>query len=101
MEQDGPMEFPVGPGIFQLEALWQREIALDRPALPAAAQDIVDLDVDLRPVERALTRMEGEGELADGQRLAQRRLGMGPGVLAADALVRARGELQLVVGQPK
>mmetsp|Transcript_36162 Transcript_36162/g.70286 ORF Transcript_36162/g.70286 Transcript_36162/m.70286 type:complete len:649 (+) Transcript_36162:65-2011(+) len=77
----------------------QLEVELHRGALVPALERVLELDVDLRPVERAVSRVELPLHLvlrAEAlQALAQLLLGLVPHLDVADVLVRARGELQV------
>jgi hypothetical protein len=44
----------VGRDVVQVEALGQVEVDLHRAELPAAAERVLQVELDLRPVERAL-----------------------------------------------
>ena len=51
----------VGADVVQVEALGHRVIELDRAALPLAAERVGDVEVDLRPVERAVAGVDRVG----------------------------------------
>ena len=54
-----PLGLPVGVDVFELEALRQHgEVELDGGDLPVAPQRVLDVDVDLRAVERAVARLQ-------------------------------------------
>ena len=58
VNHDRLMVAVVGPGKVHLEAFRQVEVHLDGGALPGPAQLILDLDVDLRPVEDAFAGID-------------------------------------------
>ena len=65
-----PLGLPVGVDVLELEALGQhREVDLDGGDLPGAPQHVLDVDVDLGPVEGAVARIQLVVEGVGGQRL--------------------------------
>ena len=94
MHHDRALLRAVGRGVGQVEALGQVEVALDRAVLPLAPQGVLDLVVDLRPVEGAAPLVELEGQADRVGRLLE-RLGRAvpDGVLADGLLRRARGQV--------
>src|SRR5262249_62243964 len=60
MDHDRPLPAAVGRDVLQLEPFRKLEIQLERRALPLAAQRILDLEIDLRPVERAAALIDLE-----------------------------------------
>ncbi len=73
VDDHGPVLGVVGPDVLQVEALGHLVVELDRRALPLATDGVDDIEVDLRPVERAVPfvhdigltdRVEGTPELA-------------------------------------
>ena len=77
--EDGPMDDHrpvvgvVGARVLQIEPLRQLVVELDRRALPLPADRIRDVEVDLRPVERAVAFVERVGLPGLLERLLQRR----------------------------
>ena len=59
MDHDRPMRLVVGPDVFEPEALGQVVIELHGAELPFAADAVADDEVDLRPIERRLARLDG------------------------------------------
>src|SRR5689334_11682313 len=55
MHDDRPVLAPVLADVLQVEALGVLEVALDRPELPGTADRVLDAEVDLRAVERAVS----------------------------------------------
>mmetsp|Transcript_30352 Transcript_30352/g.51992 ORF Transcript_30352/g.51992 Transcript_30352/m.51992 type:complete len:288 (-) Transcript_30352:750-1613(-) len=78
--------------ILQLEPLREIEIALDGGALPAAADRILDLDVDLRPVEGSSALVHRILPLLSLERSDQSLGGLLPYVIAAHALGGSRAQ---------
>ena len=79
-----PLGLPVGVDVVELEALRQHgEVDLDGGDLPVAPQRVLDVDVDLRSVERAVARLQLVGQRRSAlERVVQRLLGDVP-LLAA------------------
>ena len=69
------------------------EIDLHRAALPHAADAVLQRELDLGPVERALARLDIVCQSVLLERRCQSGLGLVPRLVRADALVRARGQL--------
>lgn len=84
--------------IAQLEALRQGKIKLNRAALVVSAQRIIDSNVDLGAVERAITgvKLPSSADLGGEvvQRLFELRLSCIPQRELANKLLRAGGELE-------
>ena len=105
VDHDRPMLFVVGPGVGDVEALGHGEVDLDGAALPGAAHDVADVKVDLGAVEGAVAGVEHVGErLAAGALLGveharEGALGALPHLVAADALLGPRAELDLDVAE--
>ena len=79
--------------IFGVKSLWHREIDLHRAALPLAANRVLERVFDLGPIESAFAF--GDFIRAPGclQALHQRRLGLVPDRVGADALRRPGRDL--------
>ena len=58
VEHDHPVVGVVGAGVGQVEALGEVEVHLDGPELPRAAERVLEVQVDLRAVERAVTLVD-------------------------------------------
>ena len=95
------VRFAVFADILQLEALRQVKIDLHRGALPGTAQYILDLEIDLRPVEHPLAGIDFIIQLADLQGLPQRFGGFVPIFNAADILLGPRRQVNLIVFEPE
>ena len=93
MDHHRPVLGAVGPDVGQAEALRELVVELDGAELPAPAEGVVDVEVDLRPVERAVARVDPVGDPAVIQRRLERALGLVPSLVRADALLRPGGEL--------
>src|SRR5215469_16200812 len=75
MDDYWPLRLPVGVDVGQVETLREhREVHLDRRELPGSAEGVVDVDVDLGPIEGPLARLELIGKAARPERLVQRLL---------------------------
>ena len=74
----GPVALVVGADVLEVEAVRELEVDLDGRQLPAPADGVADVDVDLRGVERALALGHHVGDARRLDRLAQRRLGLAP-----------------------
>ena len=73
----------VGADVVEVEALGELVVDLHGAELPLAADDVLDDEVDLRPVERGFAGLLGE-------RHAERFGGVAAGVLGAVPLLAAR-----------
>jgi hypothetical protein len=96
MNHDRPMRRVVLAGIRELEALRRIVVQLDRPELPGPSDAVRDVEVDLRPIERPVTFFQ----LVRAPRRLQRRPNAASArsqPVAADPLLRARGELERAV----
>ena len=58
MDDDGAVLPVVRPHVREPEANGHLVVELDRPHLPASAQDVRHVEIDLRPVERPLARRD-------------------------------------------
>src|SRR5688572_21059941 len=89
------MGLVVWPGVFELEALGELRIELNRRTLPRPANRILELDVDLRPVERTsadiLTKVDG----AALECLTKDRFCAVPRSVVAQLFLRSRRQLEL------
>ena len=81
-------------GVGEPEALRHRVVELHRAELPGAPDRVRHVQVDLRPVEGAVARVELVGQPAPLQRGGERGLGLVPHLVRADAVVRPGRELQ-------
>ena len=81
------------PDVLQVEPLRHLVIELDRRALPFAADRVGDVEVDLRPVERAVLLVDGVGLAGGVERALQRPFGVIPGRDLAQVLVGPGREL--------
>ncbi len=81
----------VGADVLQLEPLREVEVVLDGRQLPAAADGVAHVDVDLRPVEGRVALLDLVLEALLLQRGAQRGGGGLPRRLAPDRLERVAG----------
>ncbi len=70
------------------------EVELDGAALPAAAERVLEVQVDLRPVERAVAGVERvRRSRGDSSARAQRRLGLVPLLVGAEPVLGPGREL--------
>ena len=58
----------------ELEPRGQDQVHLDRPALPGASQAVAERELQLRPVERALSRLMAPGETCGSRRVGEQGL---------------------------
>jgi hypothetical protein len=84
----------VGVGIGELELLRHVVVQLHRPQLPGAADRVGHVEVDLRPVEGSVAGVVLELEALVDERALEGRLRPVPHLVAADALLGARGQLE-------
>ena len=96
VDDDRPVLGVVGADVFQVEPLRQLVVELDRRALPLPADRVGDVEVDLRPVERAVALVDRVGLAGALERRLELRLGVVPGRDLAQELGRPRRELRLV-----
>ena len=97
VDHDRPVLGVVGPEVHQAEAFRHLVVQLDRPHLPGAAERVRHVQVDLRPVERALAGADRVLHPVALQRLLERRLGAVPLLVGAEACFGTRRELGLRV----
>ena len=55
MDHDRPMFLAVTPDIIEIKPLREGEIALDCSTLPLPVKSVLQLDIDLRTIESAVT----------------------------------------------
>ena len=79
----------VGADVFQVEVLRLHVVELDRRALPLPADRVGHVEVDLRPVERAVLLVDRVRDAGLLERRLELRLGVIPGGHLAQELVRA------------
>lgn len=101
MDHERAVASVVGPGVLQAEAVRELEVDLQRRHLPAAADRVADVHVDLGRVEGALAFGHDVVEARGVQRLLQGGLGLIPLLYSADKLLRTGRELRLELGQPE
>mmetsp|Transcript_36658 Transcript_36658/g.109471 ORF Transcript_36658/g.109471 Transcript_36658/m.109471 type:complete len:391 (-) Transcript_36658:844-2016(-) len=100
MQDHGPREAARQVGlralslVAEVEAQGQLEVELNGPALVPTAQGVLQLDVDLRAVERPVPLIDAPGLASLVQRLLQLRLSLCPELLASQRLLGARAEGQ-------
>src|SRR5690606_23173778 len=82
--------------VREIEELGVLIVELDGAELPAAADRVLDVEVDLRTVERAVALLQLVVESDRLERIAQYRLRTVPEGVIAYALLRARRELHAV-----
>src|SRR5207247_11245448 len=88
---------PVGlPRVLEPEALGLLEVELDRRALPLPPDGIVELDVDLRSIERAASLVDAVRGAAVLERLLERALRLIPRRVGAELLVGPGGQIEPV-----
>src|SRR5260221_819099 len=94
MDHDRPVLGVVGADVHQVEVLRLLVIELDGGALPLPPDRIRDVEVDLRPVERAVLRVDVVGETGRVERRLQLLLRVVPRRDLAEELVRPGRELR-------
>src|SRR6266446_5320072 len=88
-----PLGLPVRVDVLALHALGQhRQVDLDRRELPLAPQRVLDVDVDLGPVEGPAALVEIVREAVGAQRLVEALLRQVPLLVRAELVGRPRGE---------
>src|SRR3990167_4791649 len=87
-----PMFLPVSACVFQIKPFRQREIALDRTALPGAPKRVLYIDVDLGPVESPFAFANLILDLFGLESPFERFRGLLPILVRADRLFRARAD---------
>src|SRR5437762_2528600 len=94
VDHDGPLGLAVGVDVFEREAVRLLEVDLDGRNLPAPSQRVLDVDVDLGAVERALARVQLVGEAVSLERLVERGLRRVPLRLGPEPFRGPRRELE-------
>ena len=79
--------------VFGTETLRHGKVDLDRSALPGAADGVLDMEFDLRAVERAFARQFVPFEAGCSQPFAQCKFRLVPDFVVANALFWAQREL--------
>lgn len=87
VNHNGAVLLVVGTGVFELEALGQVIVHLNRTELPAASQCILDHKVELRAVEGGLAIFNVGGQVLLFAGFNNRLLGLFPVVLRTDVLL--------------
>ncbi len=72
VQHDRTVPGVVGTDVLEVEALRELEVGLDRRQLPRPSDRVMDVDVDLRAVERGVAVLDGVVETVGVERLAQR-----------------------------
>src|SRR5712692_9062319 len=94
VDHDRALRLSVGINVLEREPVRLGEVDLDGRQLPAAPERVLDVDIDLRPVERALTRVQVVREPVRLERVVQGPLGRLPLRVGPHRLRRARGQLE-------
>ena len=101
MDGDRALRLSVLVDVGQVEALGQhRQVDLDRGHLPLTTERVVDVDVDLGRVERAVLGLQLVADIGRGERLPGQLLGALPERRIADRLVGLRRKAESR-GQPE
>ncbi len=90
------MPLPVRPDILCPEPAGQLEVQLNRTALPCASHGILQVKVQLGPVERPIALIDQIGNSAGIHGAAQGLSGKLPVLRASDAVLRLCGQLHMV-----
>ena len=88
------MRLAILADVLELEALGHVEVELRRIQLPRSTQRVLDVDVDLRPVEGAFAFLDLVRQSVGLQRRAQVRLGSIPDRRVADGLFGPRAQIE-------
>ena len=99
VDHDRPVLLVVGAGVGDVQPLRHGEVDLDGAALPGAAHDVADVEVDLGAVEGAVAGVEHVVDALALEHACEDALGELPDLVRADALLRPRAELDLDVGE--
>src|SRR6185437_12890068 len=95
VNDDRPVWLVILAGIAQVESLRVRVVELDRAELPLAADGVGYVEVDLGPVEGAVTFLELVRQARIDQSRAQRFLGAIPHLIGPYAKLRAWSSREL------
>ena len=87
----------VRPHVREAEARGHLRVELDRAHLPFPSERVLHVEVDLRPVERALSLGDLVRDLVPFERDAQGAFRHVPLLVAAELVLGPRGELALAV----
>ena len=101
MDHDRAVGVSILTGKLQSEALGIVEVHLDRRALPGPAQHIFDLDIDLRTVEHALSRINAVGDAPALQGRFKPARGLRPRRFGTDGFLGSRGNVDLILVKAK
>ena len=91
-----PMLFAVRAGIGEVKALGQVHVQLDGAALPRPTDAVLQMEVDLRTVERAVALVDHIVHAQIVQRAAQTVRGHFPHFVRADGIFGAGGQLHVI-----
>src|SRR5262249_30542833 len=94
-----PAARSVGEG--QLEPPGQHQVDLDRPALPGASQAVAEHELQLGPIERALSGLLAPDETGGPGRIGQERLRPVPDRVVSQSPRRTSGEGDLEIFEPE
>ena len=84
-------------GEAELESGGQDQVHLDRPTLPGASQAVAQRELQLRPVERTLSRLMPPGETGGSRRVGEQGLCPVPDCVVPEAIRGTAGEGDLEV----
>ena len=90
-----------GAHVREPEPLRHLRVGLDRPHLPRAAERVLHVQVDLRPVERPLALADHVRDPVPLERRLQDPLGAIPFLVGAEPVLGARRELRVRASTPK
>ena len=99
MNHDGGLLGVVAVGIDQLKPLGHREVKLNGAELPGAADGVLDVEVDLGTVERAVAFVDLVFHALVLQGAGQCVGGRFPNFIGADVIFGLGGQLDMVVGK--
>ena len=85
VQHDRTMTLAIFANISRVETLWQREINLQRSALPISANRIAKHEFKLRAIKRPLAWIDAVWQACRLERVHERGLRLVPNIIIADA----------------
>ncbi|OPZ75500.1 MAG: hypothetical protein BWY79_01949 [Actinobacteria bacterium ADurb.Bin444] len=101
VQHDRPVALVVFTDVLQLEAVGHGEVELAGGALPGATHHILDMEVDLGPIEGTVAGVQLILEPQPLQRLRECGLRPLPHLRGADRFIGPRGELHVDFFEPE
>src|SRR5882724_11562923 len=94
VDHDRALGLPVAVDVLEPEAIRLLEVDLDGRHLPAPSERVLHVDVDLRPVEGPVARIELEREAVGAQGILERPLGCLPLLVGPERFLGPRRQLE-------